>query len=113
MHYNKYRYISISEVDGQCIGSTLKIYLKIKESGNILGDTSLYGLSDLLTCQIALTEGASSVATNPRSSLLNSFVVDPTVSCFHESSSGSTLAPLQLGSLDTRDLLGTVGFEIS
>jgi hypothetical protein len=108
-----FRNIQISGVDGNCIGGTLRVYLKIKPSGPLFVNVGDYELGDVITCTLSLTEAGSSVTTSPRTSQLNSFTLGQSLSCLRESDSGSSRPDVALGVLGTRDLLGAVGFEIS
>jgi hypothetical protein len=108
-----FRNIQISGVDGNCIGGTLRVYLKIKSTGPLFVNVGDYDLGDVITCSLSLTEAASSVTTSPRTSQINSFTLDPSLSCLRESDAGASRPNISLGVLGTRDLLGAVGFEIS
>jgi hypothetical protein len=108
-----FRNIQISGVDGNCIGATLRVYLKIKPTGPLFVDVGDYDLGDVITCSLSLTEAASSVTTTPRTSQINSFTLDQSLTCLRESDTGANRPSVALGVLGTRDLLGTVGFEIS
>ena len=108
-----FRNIQISGVDGNCIGATLRVYLKIKTTPALFLDTGAYDLGDVITCSLALTESASSVTSSPRTNLNNSFTLDQNTQCARESAGGSPRSNIDLGGIVTRDLLGTVGFEIA
>ena len=95
-----FRSIGISDVDSACNGATLRVYLKVKASGTLFVDSGQYDLGDVFTCSLPLTSAGS-------------FTLTQSLSCSRESSGGSSRAPISLGEIGTRDLLGTVGFEIA
>jgi hypothetical protein len=108
-----FRNIQISGVDGNCIGATLRVYLKIKPAGPLFVNAGNYDFGDVITCSLSLTEAASSVTSSPRTSQVNSFTLDQNLSCLRESDAGASRPNILLAVLGTRDLLGSVGFEIS
>lgn len=108
-----FKSIDISNVDGNCIDATLRVYLKVKTSGTLYVNAGQYDLGDVITCPLQLTEARSSVLTSPRTNLNNGFSLGQSLSCARESSSGTSKAAVLLGDIGTRDLVGTVGFEIS
>jgi len=108
-----FREIVVSDIDGNCIGANLRIYLKIKPSGTLFLDNGSYQLGDVVICTITLTEASSSVTTSPRTSLINSFALGQSLQCTRESAAGASRPNVALGEIVTRDLVGTIGFEIA
>jgi len=105
--------VSVSGVDGRCIGATLKIYLKIKSSGTIFAPSVGYGLGDVLVCSHDLLASEPGLGANPTTRTDNQFSISGSSTCSHTDSSGNSLASIQLGAISTRDLGNWVGFEIS
>jgi Collagen triple helix repeat (20 copies) len=108
-----FREIVVSDIDGNCIGANLRIYLKIKSGGTLFLDNGSYQLGDVVICTLALTEAASSVTSSPRTSLTNSFTLGQALQCTRESATGASRPNIALGEIVTRDLVGTIGFEIA
>ena len=105
--------ITISDVDGRCIDQTLKVYFKIKSSGSLAQPLAGYDFGDLITCSKTLSDAEPGLVSSPRASTSNSFKIASTTVCSHTNSSGAMLPSLILGTIGTRDLADTVGFEIS
>lgn len=104
--------VSVTGVDGACIGATLKLYFKIKTTGPIYVPSSNYALGDIVICQhpLALSEpGLSETAT---ALTTNTFAVLAAASCSRTNSSGAPRPSIPLGDIGTRDLGDWVGFEI-
>lgn len=107
--------VDILDVDGDCIDSTLSLYFKIKSTGALLFPGAVYGLEDLITCELLLTEGSG----RTRSSNSNTFSMPASTSCdrisFDNSTSPATRISepnIQMSQIGTRDLNGLIGFEI-
>ena len=95
-----FKNIGISDVDSACSGATLRVYLKVKGSGTLYVNLGQYDFGDVITCSLPLTNAGS-------------FTLNQTLSCARESSAGTSLTPIDLGEIGTRDLLGAIGFEIA
>ena len=104
--------VTVTGVDGACIGATLKLYFKIKSSGPIFIPASNYSLGDNFVCNYPLTTSEPGLAANPRSLTNNTFTLTSGTSCTHTNVSGSARPNINLGDIGTRDLSDWVGFEI-
>ena len=104
--------VSITGVDGACIGATLKLYFKIKTTGPIYVPSSNYALGDIVICEYPLTTSEPGLGANPTTLTSNAFAVAASVTCSRTSSSGASRPSLPLGDVGTRDLSDWVGFEI-
>lgn len=107
--------VSILGVDGRCIDSTLFLYFKIKDTGLMYYPSAVYGLEDLITCELILTEGAG----RSRTSISNDFLMPASTDCDRISFDNSSSPPtrvvepsIRMNQIGTRDLNGLIGFEI-
>jgi hypothetical protein len=104
--------VSVSGVDGRCIGADLKIYFQIKSTGPIYVPSSNYALGDNLVCTHPLTASEPGLAANPSTVTTNVFSLLATATCTRTSAGGATRPSILLGDIGTRDLSDWVGFEI-
>ena len=104
--------VSVTGVDGACIGATLKLYFKIKATGPIYVPSSNYALGDIVICEHPLTASEPGLGANPTTLTTNTFAVTSSVTCSRTNSSGTSRPSIPLGDVGTRDLSDWVGFEI-
>jgi hypothetical protein len=104
--------VSVTGVDGACIGATLKLYFKIKATGPIYVPSSNYALGDIVICEHPLTASEPGLGANPTTLTTNAFAVTSSVTCSRTNSSGASRPSIPLGDIGTRDLSDWVGFEI-
>lgn len=104
--------VSVTGVDGACIGATLKLYFKIKTTGPIYVPSSNYALGDIVICEHPLTASEPGLGANPATLTTNAFAVASSVTCSRTNSSGASRPSIPLGDIGTRDLSDWVGFEI-
>jgi hypothetical protein len=104
--------VIVTDVDGDCIDANLKLYFKIKSTGEIFVPSSNYALGDNLICTHPLTTSEPGLGANPRTLEDNTFSVGASTSCVRTSSAGEARPNLLLGNIGTRDLSDWVGFEI-
>ena len=104
--------VSVTGVDGACIGATLKLYFKIKATGPIYVPSSNYALGDIVICEHPLTASEPGLGANPTTLTTNTFAVTSSVTCSRTNSSGASRPSIPLGDVGTRDLSDWVGFEI-
>lgn len=105
--------VTVTGVDGRCIGADLKIYFQIKSTGPIYVPASNYELGDNLICIHPLTASEPGLAANPTSLTANVFSVLATTTCTRTSAAGVARPNTLLGDIGTRDLSDWVGFEIT
>lgn len=105
--------VTVTGVDGRCIGADLKIYFQIKSTGTIFVPSSNYALGDTLICTHPLTASEPGLAANPASLTTNVFSVLATATCARTNSAGVSRPDMLLGDIGTRDLSDWVGFEIA
>ena len=104
--------VSVTGIDGACIGATLKLYFKIKTTGPIYVPSSNYALGDIIICEHPLTTSEPGLGANPTTLTTNAFAVLSSETCSRTNSSGSPRPSIPLGDIGTRDLSDWVGFEI-
>lgn len=104
--------VKVAQVDGACIGATLKVYFKIKTSGTIFVPSSNYSLGDVLICSHSLTTSEPGLGANPTTLTNNEFMLTSSKSCARTNSAGASQPNINLGDIGTRDLSDWVGFEI-
>ena len=104
--------VSVTGVDGACIGATLKLYFKIKTTGPIYVPSSNYALGDIVICEHPLTASEPGLGANPTTLTTNAFAVLSSATCSRTNSSGASRPSILLGDVGTRDLSDRVGFEI-
>jgi hypothetical protein len=104
--------VRVTGVDGDCIDANLKLYFKIKSTGQIFVPSSNYALGDNLICTHPLTTTEPGLGANPRTLVDNTLSVGASTSCVRTSSAGEARSNLLLGNIGTRDLSDWVGFEI-
>ena len=100
--------VRILGVDADCIGSTLSLFFKIKETGTLALQSAGYSIGDLMTCNLELS---SAIRTG--SGDANSFSMPASTSCARENSARVAQASILMSSIGTRDLNGLIGFEIA
>ena len=83
--------VTVTGVDGHCIGSTLKLYFKIKTSGTIYITSSGYGLGDNIVCSHPLRDTEPGLASNPGTRTDNVFTINSSTSCIHTDSASNPL----------------------
>lgn len=104
--------VKVTGVDGACIGANLKLYFKIKSTGQIFVPSSNYSLGDNLICTHPLSTSEPGLGANPITLANNTFSVGASTSCVRTSTAGASRPDLLLGNIGTRDLSDWVGFEI-
>ena len=104
--------VTVTGVDGRCIGADLKIYFQIKSTGPIYVPSSNYSLGDNLVCTHPLTASEPGLAANPATLTTNAFSLLATSNCARTSAAGAARPSILLGDIGTRDLSDWVGFEI-
>ena len=99
--------VRILDVDADCIGSTLILYFKIKESGLLALQSAPYSIGDLMTCSLLLSSGIRSGSGDA-----NIFEMPAGTSCARENQARVAQTRILMSAIGTRDLSGLIGFEI-
>jgi hypothetical protein len=96
--------ITVSDLKSNCAGQTLSFYFKIKDSPEVLRQTTNYSNSNLIKCIFGeVIPAAGGAARIPQ------FPIPRSTTCLNVTQSRS----LTLGEISTADYTGKIGFEVT